>query len=337
VSYYGARLHEAPGAHVSLQGSCAVCWTMPPDSERCVLTVELALVTRGLELMLREGEERHTTALSHRDFALFLYVLLRGQAAMLGVSELVPLSCLANAPSAEEVHEALRSGLDVMECAFHVRLGAAHGWARLWVPSHMLDRAELFLRRGGLTEAEVEALASSALGDSLASLDVVAGVTSLGASELGDVSRGDIILFDEHGLQLDDDETTSSPGARVMLRGAGGSWISAQLKPSATGRWSVILHTPIHQPTTPRSEQMTQEHAASQTLGQQAAQEVPVLVEVRIGTLQAPLTTLARLTRGQVLTLNQPIGAPVEILAGGRVIATGELVNVEGRVGVRVL
>jgi flagellar motor switch/type III secretory pathway protein FliN len=37
-----------------------------------------------------------------------------------------------------------------------------------------------------------------------------------------------------------------------------------------------------------------------------------------------------------VLTMQQPVGSPVEVLAGGRVLALGELVSVEGRVGVRL-
>ena len=46
---------------------------------------------------------------------------------------------------------------------------------------------------------------------------------------------------------------------------------------------------------------------------------------------------LASMQVGQVIGLGIPIGEPVELHAGGRRLGRGELVNVEGTLGVRVL
>ncbi|MFH0901975.1 MAG: FliM/FliN family flagellar motor C-terminal domain-containing protein, partial [Pseudomonadota bacterium] len=40
---------------------------------------------------------------------------------------------------------------------------------------------------------------------------------------------------------------------------------------------------------------------------------------------------------GAVLAFDKPIGSPVELLAGGSLVARGELVAIDGELGVRIL
>lgn len=65
--------------------------------------------------------------------------------------------------------------------------------------------------------------------------------------------------------------------------------------------------------------------------------EAQVELEVRFARLQVKVEELARLTPGQILTLDIPLGEPVELVAGGAVLGQGELVNVDGHLGVRLL
>lgn len=58
---------------------------------------------------------------------------------------------------------------------------------------------------------------------------------------------------------------------------------------------------------------------------------------VTIGTVQLPLRRLAELAVGEVVTLGRPLGGPFELRVGGAAIGTGELVDVDGELGVRVL
>jgi flagellar motor switch protein FliN/FliY len=64
---------------------------------------------------------------------------------------------------------------------------------------------------------------------------------------------------------------------------------------------------------------------------------VPVEVTVRLARTRMPLGDVLALRRGEVLTFEHPVGAPVELVAAGRVVASGELVSVEGKFGLRVL
>lgn len=65
--------------------------------------------------------------------------------------------------------------------------------------------------------------------------------------------------------------------------------------------------------------------------------DIPVTLCFDLGRLGLTLAELRQLGPGSVLELPRPADAPVRITVGGRCIGTGELVEVEGRAGVRVL
>lgn len=65
--------------------------------------------------------------------------------------------------------------------------------------------------------------------------------------------------------------------------------------------------------------------------------DIPVTLCFDPGRLELTLAELRQLGSGSVLELPGPADAPVRITVGGRCVGTGELVEVEGRAGVRVL
>ena len=46
---------------------------------------------------------------------------------------------------------------------------------------------------------------------------------------------------------------------------------------------------------------------------------------------------LVELSPGAVLPLGRPLAGPVELVVGGKVVAIGELVDIEGELGVRLV
>lgn len=64
---------------------------------------------------------------------------------------------------------------------------------------------------------------------------------------------------------------------------------------------------------------------------------VPVEVEVVIARGSFAVGEVAAWRPGEVVALPTRVGEPVELRAGGRVIARGELCDVEGEIGVRIL
>lgn len=64
--------------------------------------------------------------------------------------------------------------------------------------------------------------------------------------------------------------------------------------------------------------------------------DVPVEVAIRLGTTELPFEMISRLGPGAMITLQQNVRQPVEVLANGRLIAFGQIVEVDGNYAVRI-
>jgi flagellar motor switch protein FliN/FliY len=56
---------------------------------------------------------------------------------------------------------------------------------------------------------------------------------------------------------------------------------------------------------------------------------IPVTVQVVLGATTMPVASLMKLGRGAVVSLDQKVGDPVNVVVNGRVIARGEVVVVD--------
>jgi flagellar motor switch protein FliN/FliY len=67
---------------------------------------------------------------------------------------------------------------------------------------------------------------------------------------------------------------------------------------------------------------------------------IPVTVRVVLGSASLPVASLMKLARGSVISLDQRVGDPVDIVVNGKVVARGEIVVVDDssqRFGVSLL
>lgn len=69
----------------------------------------------------------------------------------------------------------------------------------------------------------------------------------------------------------------------------------------------------------------------------QPVADAPLELSVEIARFTLPLAEIATLVRGEVLLTGRPIGEHVTLRVGTRAIATGEMVNVDGAIGVRIV
>ena len=69
---------------------------------------------------------------------------------------------------------------------------------------------------------------------------------------------------------------------------------------------------------------------------QESLGDVPVVVRVEVGSVQLAAKRWSELLPGDTLTLAQRVGAPVTLRVSGVEVAHGELVQVEGELGVRI-
>ena len=64
-----------------------------------------------------------------------------------------------------------------------------------------------------------------------------------------------------------------------------------------------------------------------------AVLKIPVAIQVVIGSASIPLSQIAQLGPGAVITLNQKLGTPASILVNGKEVAKGDLFVLDGEGG----
>ena len=78
-------------------------------------------------------------------------------------------------------------------------------------------------------------------------------------------------------------------------------------------------------------DETSTQSGADQLLG-----ELPVEVVCELGRVTMSGRELLELRPGAVLPVGRPLAGPIDLTVGGRVVARGELVDVEGEIGVRI-
>lgn len=82
-------------------------------------------------------------------------------------------------------------------------------------------------------------------------------------------------------------------------------------------------------------EELPEEEARPDILD--VAADIPVQVVAVMGKKTITMKELALLKMGEVIELSRPANEVVDLVAGGRLIAKGELVEIDGKLGVRIV
>jgi len=69
-------------------------------------------------------------------------------------------------------------------------------------------------------------------------------------------------------------------------------------------------------------------------LTMEAVYDIPVQLSVVLGKTQMQVNQLLKLGRGAVIELDRKVGEPIDIYVNNRLVARGEVVVVEDRIGV---
>jgi type III secretion system YscQ/HrcQ family protein len=141
------------------------------------------------------------------------------------------------------------------------------------------------------------------------------------------LEAGDVVVLDASALVYEE----AAFHGQITLRVQGGS---------ATLTCNAHDHTISIDTIDAREDtHMTTGHVVTKTEQASAAlaSDVPIELHVELARFSLPLGELARLAPGDVLTTGRRIGEHVTLRAGTRALAEGELVDVDGEIGVRVL
>jgi type III secretion system YscQ/HrcQ family protein len=192
------------------------------------------------------------------------------------------------------------------------------GGARLVVPDTLRLAVEplrpvapLLARAGSLADAQV-------------ALRLEVGRTAVARADLAGLAAGDVVLFERFGVR-------DARGGPVTLRlGRGG--FAARLDGDAL---TVLEGFRLNPGATTMESDPTQKNDAASA--DQLLRELPVEVVCELGRVTMSGRELLELRPGAVIPAGRPLAGPVDLTVGGRVVARGELVDVEGEIGVRIV
>lgn len=209
----------------------------------------------------------------------------------------------------------------MMTLRWPVRVGETIASARLWLPEAVLPPGEEAPAGPADRPERFDPLASS--------WRAVAGSATLPRG-LGWLRVGGVLTIDSPPLR----GTVASPAGEIALTlqaaGTRYTWPGEAAPQSGGGR--LVLRGPMTFVNTPR--EALPMSAPSESVP--APTEVPVTLTVELGRVSIPLHRLASLKPGDVLELGRHAREPVELTSNGRLVARGELVQIDTELGVRV-
>jgi type III secretion system YscQ/HrcQ family protein len=209
----------------------------------------------------------------------------------------------------------------VLAIEARVRTPVGDGWARLLAPERLRVRTPL-PRQVGSVLARRERLAHAKV-----ALRMEVGRTRLDRADFAGLAVKDVVLFENFGPR----PPFGGPLELSLGRGSfaahlGGDGLTI-LEPFRLGART------MDKPNEPgKSEGDRSDEGATDAL----LRELPVEVVCELGRVTMTGRELLEVRPGAVIPVGRPLAGPVDLTVGGRVVARGELVDVEGEIGVRV-
>jgi flagellar motor switch protein FliN len=213
---------------------------------------------------------------------------------------------------------------------WRVRLGSASGWARLWIPESLLATWLGDDPIAGVGPPIPVGRLAELAGDWRAEAGRVAMPRGLGRLRAGS-------LLPIEGSPLKG--TPRSPEGTVELAlsdRSGRSRFLAHPAPDSAAARLILRSTLVREPRPREAHAMPPPADPHPGPGPLAPADVPVTLTVELGRISLPLGRVADLKPGAVLELGRHAREPVELTSGGRLIARGELVQIDTELGVRV-
>jgi type III secretion system YscQ/HrcQ family protein len=176
----------------------------------------------------------------------------------------------------------------------------------------------------GSADGATEELAS--LGEIPITLPVVTATSSADTADVRSLAPGDIFL---PGSGWTVHRGAKAPLVGEVLLAAPGADVAIAARLGDGGEFVVLGKRPVYA----EAEAMTPDDT---TATSEAVLEAPLVVRVEVGAVTMTAREWAALRAGDVVALGKRIGEPVALRVGGAVVARGELVDIEGEIGVRI-
>ena len=244
----------------------------------------------------------------------------------------------------EELEDIIEDDTDYYLLGLKASLGDCIGYARILLPAHFIDTFSKPVAQSGGTPEEHEYMRQTLrqIADHEVELKVEAGRLELSSEDIATLEAGDIIILENHQLALSPEGPTGNISAHIG-EGKNGC-LQGQLQ-IAEGQLKfaisqiLVQEQPIEAPMTDElNDEPTIQEATDnlpETEGLLRDIDAPVVIE--LGRLKMNTAQVTRLKSGQILRLPRNANDPVDLVVNDKIFARGELVEIDGELGVRLV
>lgn len=338
-----------------------------PNKARGLLEVEIGLAHWAIDTLLGgTGEAVGLRPLTDIEEGVMTFVVLETLKALAPSldSSLPKLRLETIAPSLEEAMSALSEDETLAVVQLKAIFGGHTGYVRLFVPESVLAVAEpapdALVRRQRRAVDAVEH--ASRLSNVKVWLRAVIGQVEISAGDLAELRERDVVLVD--GLSARPDEGQGGT-AQLKLGLARTGYLAADIAIESDRFLATVTAIQIGEPPPPGAPIEGEEPASEGDAGQDeqmalgdgpdestnpGAQmdegqaegadllnDVPLQIAVEIGRLPITAEEVVSIKVGHVFDLNRQVGEPLDLSVNGKIVARGELVEIEGNLGIRIV
>lgn len=338
---------------------------------RLLLDVELALAHGVVDTLLGgAGEAVGLRPLTEIEEGVASFVVLEALKALTpGLDPSQPKMRLEGVTRASEEAGKLGEEGPVLLVQLRARVGAQEGLVRLFVPSgvlEMLEPAQVAEQRRALLAADIEAHRTQ-LSSVRTWLRAQIGSAEISSGDLSSLRIKDVVLVEELSARPDRGEQGS---AKLKLGLGRVGYLAAEVFVDNGSYQARITEVVLgQQPHMDRRTPSDSDEAAAAALSGEAGAagdedeytnpdksshqeggavddrmqagellgDIPLQISVELARVPVTADQVVGLRVGQVVELHRAPGEPVDLAVNGKVIARGELVEVEGQLGVRIL
>lgn len=228
------------------------------------------------------------------------------------------------------------SGLGrVVTIRWPLRLGAVEGAIRLWLPERLVAR---WLTATPSSPPQHSPESAARLADLTGDWRARAGTIVLPRGP-ATLRVGGVLPLQETRLGGTPQSPTGVVELTLTLADLGGRYAFPAEPVPLSGGGRLTLTGPVRHIPTPREALAVNPPnatTASPDPGPSGAADLPLTLVAELGRVSLTLGRLADLKPGDVVELGRHSREPVELTSGGRLVARGELVQIDTELGVRV-
>ena len=319
-----------------------------PHKTRGFLEVELGLAHAVIDLLLGgAGETVSLRPLTDIEEGVMSYVLLETLKALApGIEPGLPRLRLEGlCHGLDEALGLLGDETQVAVVMLKCVIGSQSGYLRFFIPATVLGMTSPPPQGSDERARRVAALHQllPRLSGVRAALRAEVGWAQIAFADLASLQAGDVVLIDELSARPD----LGEGGRAELYLGSGKTGrIDAEVLVedgrylAKIVRFAAAVSKAPPQEAQPSTEGEKQPVDASPPEDIQSAEllnDIPLQIAVELARVPISAEEVVSLKVGQVIDLNKVPGEPVELSVNGKVVGRGELVEVEGHLGVRIL